>query len=133
MNILFKLKPEYNAVHAMLYQIYLFDIKSILFFIEESEIEYRDLIAIALLVKFYSIPSLLPNIDTVKILYNFFVIDKLSNNNNIIYENVFNEFFEYTVIDNESDLLNDFKPYIKVSKNDSCYHGIHTVLYTHDT
>ena len=49
-----------------------------------------------------------------------------------IYKNIFNEFFEYTIIDNESDLENDFKPYIKVSKNNNCSYGIHTVLYTHD-
>ena len=131
MNILFKLKPEYNAVHAMLYQTDIFDIKSILFFIEESEIEYKNFIAAALLYKFYYIAKLLsPKIDSVKILdtYNFFAMGKLSNN---IYENIFNEFFEYTVIANESDLLNDFKPYIKVSKNEKCPYGIHTVLYTH--
>ena len=120
MNILFKLKPEYNAVHAMLYHTDIFDIKSILFFIEETEIENKNFIAAAVLLKFYSIPSLLsPKIDSVKILdtYNFFAMGKLSNN---IYENIFNEFFEYTVIANESDLLNDFKPYIKVSKNEKC-------------
>ena len=42
MNILFKLKPEYNAVHAMLYHTDIFDIKSILFFIEETEIENKN-------------------------------------------------------------------------------------------
>ena len=46
-----------------------------------------------------------------------------------IYKNIFNEFFEYTPIVNESDLLNDFKPYIKVSKNEKCSYGIETVLY----
>lgn len=132
MNILFKLKKEFTAIHGFIYDDRYFDIENILFFIEESEIEYRDLIAIAVLMKFYAIQSLSINIDTAKILntYNFFVFDKLSNNVPI-YENVFNEFFEYTVIDNESDLENDFKPYIKVSENNSCYHGIHTVLYTH--
>ena len=130
MNILFKLKPEFTAIHGFAYADGVIDIGNILFFIEESEVEYKNHIAAAVLLKFYSISSLLPNIDTVKILdtYNFFAMGKLSNN---IYENIFNEFFEYAVIADESDLLNDFKPYIKVSKNNSCYHGIHTVLYTH--
>ena len=132
MNILFKLKKKYTAIHGFIYDDRYFDIENILFFIEESEIVYKHYIAVAVLVKFYAIQSLSINIDTAKILntYNFFVFDKLSNNDPI-YENVFNEFFDYIIIDNESDLENDFKPYIKVSKNNSCYHGIHTVLYTH--
>ena len=130
MNILFKLKPEYNAVHAMLYQIYLFDIKSILFFIEETEIENKNFIAAALLYKFYYIAKLSPNIDATKIC-NAHIHYMFNEDSDMpIYENIFNEFFEYTVIANESDLLNDFKPYIKVSKNENCPHGIHTVLYT---
>lgn len=134
MNILFKLKKEFTAMHGFIYDDRYFDIENILFFIEESEFVYKHSIAVAVLVKFYAIQSLSINIDTAKILntYNFFVFDKFSNNDPI-YENVFNEFFEYRYISNESDLLNDFKPYIKVSKNNSCYHGIHTVLYTHDT
>ena len=132
MNILFKLKPEYNAIHTMIYQIYLFDIKSILFFIEECEIENKNFIAAALLYKFYYIAKLSPNIDAEKIcnVYTQYMINEDSNIP--IYKNMFNEFFEYTTIANESDLLNDFKPYIKVSKNNNCSYGIHTVLYTHD-
>ena len=134
MNILFKLKKEYNAIHGFIYDDRYFDIENILFFIEESEIEYRDLIAIAVLMKFYAIQSLSLNIDATKICntYNYYIYNKFSLNG-AIYKNVLNEFFEYRYIANESDLLNDFKPYIKISKNNSCYHGIHTVLYTHDT
>ena len=133
MNILFKLKKEYTSIHGFIYDDAYFNIENILFFIEESEFVYKHSIAVAVLVKFYDIQSLSINIDTAKILntYNFFVFDKLSNNDPI-YENIFNEFFEYTIIDNESDLENDFKPYIKVSKNNNCSYGIHTVLYTHD-
>ena len=132
MNILFKLKPKYNAVHAMLYQIYLFDIKSILFFIEETEIENKNFIAAALLYKFYYIAELSPNINVEKVcnVYSRYMFNEKLDMP--IYENIFNEFFEYTIIDNESDLENDFKPYIKVSKNNNCSYGIHTVLYTHD-
>ncbi len=130
MNILFKLKPKYNAVHAILYQIYLFDIKSIVFFIEETEIKNKNFIAAALLYKFYYIAKLSPNIDVEKIcnVYTQYMINEDSDIS--IYKNIFNEFFEYTPIVNESDLLNDFKPYIKVSKNEKCSYGIETVLYT---
>lgn len=130
MNILFKLNPEFTAIHGFIYDDRYFDIENILFFIEESEIEYKNHIAAAVLLKFYSISSLSPKVDIIKILdtYNFFAIGKLSNN---IYENIFNEFFEYAVIADESDLLNDFKPYIKVSKNNSCSYCIETILYTH--
>ena len=105
---------------------------NILFFIEESEIEYRDLIAIAVLMKFYAIQSLSSDIDAAKInyTYKYYVLNEVSLNDPI-YKNVFSKFFEYRYIANESDLENDFKPYIKVSENNSCYHGIHTVLYTH--
>ena len=132
MNILFKLKKEFTAIHGFIYDDRYFDIENILFFIEESEIEYRDLIAIAVLMKFYAIRSLSSDIDTAKInyTYNYYIYNEFSLNNQI-YKNVLNEFFEYRYIANESDLENDFKPYIKVSKNNSCYHGIHTVLYTH--
>ena len=128
MNILFKLKPEYNAVHLMLK--YPFDIKSILFFIEETEIENKNFIAAALLYKFYYIAELSPNINVEKVcnVYSRYMFNEDSNMP--IYENVFDEFFEYTHIVNESDLLNDFKPYIKVSKNGCCSYGIETVLYT---
>jgi hypothetical protein len=73
MNILFKLKKEFTATHGFIYDDRYFDIENILFFIEESEIEYRDLIAIAVLMKFYAIQSLSINIDIAKILntYNF--------------------------------------------------------------
>lgn len=130
MNILFKLKPKYNAVHTMIYHIYMFDIKSILFFIEEREIENKNFIAAALLYKFYYIAELSPNIDIEKIcnVYTQYMINEDSDIS--IYKNIFNEFFEYTTIANESDLLNDFKPYIKVSKNGKCSYGIETVLYT---
>ena len=133
MNILFKLKKEFTAIHGFIYDDRYFDIENILFFIEESEIEYRDLIAIAVLMKFYAIQSLSSDIDTAKInyTYNYYIYNEFSLNDPI-YKNVLNEFFEYAVIDNESDLENDFKPYIKVSKNNSCYHGIHTVLYTQE-
>ena len=131
MNILFKLKLEYNAIHALLYHIYMFDIKSILFFIEESEVEYKNFIAAALLYKFYYIAKLSPNIDATKIC-NAHIHYMFNEDSDMpIYENIFDEFFEYTPIVNESDLLNDFKPYIKVSKNEKCPYGIHTVLYTH--
>ena len=128
MNILFKLKPEYNAVHLMLK--YPFDIKSILFFIEETEIENKNFIAAALLYKFYYIAELSPNINVEKVcnVYSRYMFNEDSNMP--IYENVFDEFFEYTPIVNEADLLNDFKPYIKVSKNGCCSYGIETVLYT---
>ena len=108
MNILFKLKKEFTAIHGFIYDDRYFDIENILFFIEESEFVYKHYIAVAVLLKFYSIPLLSPKIDIVKILdtYNFFAMGELSNN---IHENVFDEFFEYTVITNESDLLNDFK------------------------
>ncbi len=134
MNILFKLKKEFTATHGFIYDDRYFDIENILFFIEESEIEYRDLIAIAVLMKFYAIHSLSLNIDTAKInyTYNYYICNDFSLNG-AIYKNVFYKFFEYRYIANESDLENDFKPYIKVSKNNSCCHGIHTVLYTHDT
>ena len=130
MNIVFKLKPKYNAKHALLYQIYLFDIKSILFFIEESEIKNKNFIAAALLYKFYYIAELAPHADAMKIYntYRYYMFNEDSNNP--IYENIFDELFEYTTIANESDLLNDFKPYIKVSKNEKCSYGIETVLYT---
>ena len=132
MNILFKLKKEFTAIHGFIYDDRYFDIENILFFIEETEIVYKNLIAIAVLMKFYAIHSLSLNIDTAKInyTYNYYIHNEFSLND-AIYKNVFNEFFEYRCIANESDLLNDFKPYIKISKNDSCYHGIHTVLYTH--
>jgi hypothetical protein len=132
MNILFKLKPEYNAVHTMLDHIYLFDIKSILFFIEETEIENKNFIAAAILYKFYFIAELSPNINVEKIcnVYSRYMFNEDSNMHMPIYENIFDEFFEYTPIVNESDLLNDFKPYIKVSKNEKCSYGIETVLYT---
>ena len=128
MNILFKLKPEYNAVHLMLK--YPFDIKSILFFIEETEIENKNFIAAALLYKFYYIAELSPNINIEKVcnVYSRYMFNEDSNMP--IYENVFDEFFEYTPIVNEADLLNDFKPYIKVLKNEKCSYGIETVLYT---
>ncbi len=130
MNIVFKLKPEFTAIHALLYQIYLFDIKSILFFIEESEFEYKNFIAAALLYKFYYIAKLSPNIDATKICNAHIHYMSNEDSDMQIYENVFDELFEYTAIANESDLLNDFKPYIKVSKNEKCPYGIHTVLYT---
>lgn len=132
MNILFKLKKEFTAIHGFIYDDRYFDIENILFFIEESEIEYRDLIAIAVLMKFYAIQSLSSDIDATKIhyTYKYYVLNEVSLNDPI-YKNVFSKFFEYRYIANESDLENDFKPYIKVSKNNSCYHGIHTVLYTH--
>ena len=130
MNILFKLRKEFTAFHKD-YDRY-FDIENILFFIEETEIVYKNLIAIAVLMKFYAIQSLSSDIDTAKIhyTYKYYVLNEVSLNDPI-HKNIFNEFFEYRYIANESDLLNDFKPYIKVSKNNSCYHGIHTVLYTH--
>ena len=133
MNILFKLKPEYNAKHALLYQTSIFDIKSILFFIEETEIENKNFIAAALLYKFYYIAELSSDIDAAKIhyTYKYYMLNEVSLNDRI-YKNIFSEFFEYRFA-NESDLLNDFKPYIKVSKNEKCPYGIHTVLYTHDT
>ena len=130
MNILFKLKPEFTAIHILLFQIYLFDIKSILFFIEESEIKNKNLIAIALLYKFYAIQSLSSNIDVAKIHYTYTHYMFNEDSDMPIYENIFDEFFEYAPIVNESDLLNDFKPYIKVSKNEKCPYGIETVLYT---
>lgn len=132
MNILFKLKSEYNAKHAMLYQIYLFDIKSILFFIEESEIKNKNFIAASLLYKFYYIAELASHVDAMKIYnaYRYYMFNEDSNTP--IYENIFDELFEYTTIVNESDLLNDFKPYIKVLKNEKCSYGIETVLYTYE-
>ena len=129
MNILFKLRKEFTAFHKD-YDRY-FDIENILFFIEESEIVYKNLIAIAVLMKFYYIAKLSPNIDATKIC-NAHIHYMFNEDSDMpIYENVFDEFFEYAPIVNESDLLNDFKPYIKVSKNEKCSYGIETVLYTH--
>ncbi len=129
MNIVFKLRKEFTAFHKD-HDRY-FDIENILFFIEETEIVYKNLIALAVLMKFYYIAKLSPNINVEKIC-NAHIHYMFNEDSDMpIYENVFDKFFEYAPIVNESDLLNDFKPYIKVSKNNSCYHGIHTVLYTH--
>jgi hypothetical protein len=127
MNILFKLKKEFTATHGFIYDDRYFDIENILFFIEESEIEYRALIAIAVLMKFYAIQSLSSNNISLQLhyTYKYYVFNEVSLNDQI-YKNVFSKFFEYRYIANESDLENDFKPYIKVSKNNNCYHGIHT-------
>ena len=128
MNILFKLKKEYTATHVFLYDDRYFDIE--MFFIEETEIVYKNLIAIAVLMKFYYIAKLSPNIDATKICNAHIHYIFNEDSDMPIYENVFDEFFEYAPIVNESDLLNDFKPYIKVSKNEKCSYGIETVLYT---